>query len=56
MTITQELLEILACPECKGPVQLAPKGDGLICRSCGLIYPVRNNIPVMLFDEAVRFP
>ena len=54
MTITKELLEILACPKCKGPVLLAEKKDGLICRSCGLIYPIRNDIPVMLIDEAVK--
>jgi uncharacterized protein YbaR (Trm112 family) len=54
MTITKELLEILACPKCKGPVLLAEKKDGLICRSCGLIYPIRNDIPVMLIDEAVE--
>ncbi|HYQ48639.1 MAG TPA: Trm112 family protein [Thermodesulfovibrionales bacterium] len=56
MTIAPELLEILACPECKGPVQLVQEKDGLICRSCGLIFPVRNDIPVMLVDEAVRVP
>lgn len=54
MTITKELLEILACPKCKGPVLLAEKEDGLICRSCGLVYPIRSDIPVMLIDEAVK--
>jgi len=54
MTVNRELLEILACPKCKGTVQLNEKKDGLICRSCGLLYPIRNDIPVMLVDEAVK--
>jgi len=56
MTIQRELLEILACPKCKGKVLLSEKEDGLICRSCGIIYPVRNDIPVMIIDEAVKLP
>ena len=56
MTVNRELLEILACPKCKGNVQLNEKKDGLICRSCGLLYPIRNDIPVMLVDEAVKIP
>jgi len=56
MTIKRELLEILACPKCNGTVLLSEKEDGLICRSCGIIYQVRNDIPVMLFDEAVKLP
>jgi uncharacterized protein YbaR (Trm112 family) len=54
MTIQRELLEILACPRCKGPVVLSDREDGLVCRACGLVYPVRDDIPVMLVDEAVR--
>jgi hypothetical protein len=54
MTINRELLEILACPKCKGIVHLAEKKDGLVCRSCGLLYPIRDGIPVMLVDEAVK--
>ena len=50
--IKQELLDILACPKCKGPVELNEEKNGLICRNCGLIYPVRDDIPVMLIDEA----
>lgn len=48
----QELLDILACPKCKGPVQLNQKKNGLICRSCKLIYAIRDDIPIMLIDEA----
>ena len=50
--ISKELLDILACPKCKGPVELTEKEDGLICRSCRLFYEIRDDIPVMLIDEA----
>lgn len=50
--IKQELLDILACPKCKGPVQFNEEENGLICRTCALIYPVRDDIPIMLIDEA----
>jgi len=56
MTIRKELLDILACPKCKGEVVLSDKEDGLICRTCGLMYPIRDDIPVMLIDEAVKLP
>lgn len=52
--ISKELLEILACPKCKGPVELTEKGDGLVCRSCMLLYEIRDEIPVMLIDEAKK--
>ncbi|BCO09799.1 UPF0434 protein [Desulfolithobacter dissulfuricans] len=50
--IKKELLDILACPKCKGPVSLTEKQDGLICSQCSLIYPIRDDIPIMLIDEA----
>ena len=50
--ITKELLDILACPKCKGPVELTPAQDGILCRACRLVYPIRDDIPVMLIDEA----
>ena len=50
--ISRELLEILACPRCKGPVELSADNDGLLCRTCRLVYEIRNDIPVMLIDEA----
>ncbi len=46
------LLEILACPLCKGKVQLEKDRQELICRPCGLAYPIRDDIPVMLESEA----
>lgn len=52
MAISQELLEILACPACKADVKLVPDGTGLKCVSCNRVYPIRDDIPVMLIDEA----
>jgi uncharacterized protein len=52
MGINKELLEILACPKCKGDVHLNPAEDGLICEKCRLIYEIREDIPIMLIDEA----
>ena len=52
--ISKELLEILACPKCKGPVVLTPEQNGLICKSCQLLYEIRDDIPVMLIDEAKK--
>jgi uncharacterized protein YbaR (Trm112 family) len=52
MTLSKELLEVLACPKCKGDVRLNEKKDGLICARCKLLYPIRDGIPVMLIDEA----
>ncbi len=52
MTIKQELLEILACPKCKGTIYLNESQDGLICRHCRLLYEIRDDIPIMLIDEA----
>lgn len=54
MAIDKELLDILACPKCKGDIRLTEKGDGLVCDACKLIYPIKDNIPVMLIDEAVK--
>ncbi|NPU85484.1 MAG: Trm112 family protein [Syntrophaceae bacterium] len=54
MTISKELLEILACPQCKGDIRLNEAGDGLICDACRLLYEIRNGIPIMLIDEAKR--
>lgn len=55
MAIKKELLEILACPKCKGAIVLTKKGDGLICKSCKLVYPIKDDIPVMLIDEALPY-
>ncbi|MCK5553829.1 MAG: Trm112 family protein [Deltaproteobacteria bacterium] len=55
MGIDKELLEILACPKCKGDIVVAEEEDGLICKSCRLVYPIRDDIPVMLIDEALPY-
>ncbi len=52
MAISQELLDILVCPLCKEPVKLTPNGQGLKCVKCRRVYPIRDDIPVMLIDEA----
>jgi len=54
MAISPELLEILRCPKCKSKVELKPDGSGLKCvnHECALVYPIRDDIPVMLVDEA----
>lgn len=52
--ISKELLEILACPQCKGPLQLQPDESGLVCESCRLLYEIVDDIPVMLIDKARR--
>lgn len=56
MAISPELLEILRCPKCKSEVVLKEDESGLKCqnRECGLVYPVRDEIPVMLIDEATK--
>ncbi len=54
MSIDQELLDILACPKCKGEIRLNESKDGLICDACRLLYPIKDDIPVMLIDEATR--
>lgn len=52
MAISQDLLEILACPACKAKVQLKADESGLKCEECKRVYPIRDEIPVMLIDEA----
>ncbi len=51
--ISQELLDILACPKCKEAVVLNETKDGLLCEKCNLLYEIRDDIPVMLIDEAI---
>lgn len=48
--IDKELLDILACPDCKGDVE--EKDNKIVCKKCGKKYPIRDGIPVMLIDEA----
>lgn len=53
MPLNKELLDILACPKCKGELTLTDAEDGLVCDADKLVYPIREEIPVMLVDEAV---
>jgi len=53
--VEKELLEILACPQCKGELEYDEDKDRLICHKCRLIYRVEDDIPIMLIDEAEKF-
>ena len=50
--VDAELLQILACPSCKTPVTLVKNGTGLKCGQCHRVFPIKDDIPVMLLDEA----
>jgi uncharacterized protein YbaR (Trm112 family) len=52
MAVDKELLEILACPVCKTPVVEVKNGTALKCNQCKRVYPIKDDIPVMLVDEA----
>ena len=52
MSISKELLEILACPKCKGDVILDEEKDRLICKNCKIYYEIKDGIPIMLIEEA----
>ena len=52
MAVKKELLEILRCPKCKGPIHPNADETMLICEQCRLMYEVREDIPVMLIEEA----
>jgi uncharacterized protein YbaR (Trm112 family) len=52
MPISQDLLEILVCPLCKEAVTLTANSQGLKCGKCKRVYPIKDDIPVMLIDEA----
>ena len=56
MAISSELLEILRCPKCKSKVELKTDASGLRCvnAECALVYPIRDEIPVMLIEEATK--
>jgi uncharacterized protein YbaR (Trm112 family) len=56
MPVDPELLAILACPHCKTPVTLVKNGTALKCAQCHRVYPIKDDIPVMLIDEATIEP
>jgi uncharacterized protein len=53
MSLNKELLDILCCPKCKGDIVLTKEEDGLVCYACKLMYPIKDDIPIMLIDEAI---
>ena len=52
MTLDQELLDILACPGCKGPLVHAPDSSTLRCERCRLSFRIEDDIPILLLDQA----
>lgn len=50
--VLTQLLDKLACPKCKGELDLVEESSKLVCKSCRLAYPIKNGIPVMLIEEA----
>lgn len=54
MTISKELLEVLACPRCKGDIYLSEESNGLICHKCKLLYEIKDGIPIMLVERAKK--
>lgn len=55
MTLSPRLLEILVCPKCKGDLEYSEPEQILVCNKCRLRYPIREDIPIMLIDEAIPF-
>ncbi len=53
MPVSEELIKILVCPKCKGELEYIRDPESFICRSCQLVYPVKEGIPVMLVEEAI---
>jgi uncharacterized protein YbaR (Trm112 family) len=52
MSLDPQLLEILVCPKCRGELEYSEAESSLVCRACSLRYPIRDDIPIMLIDEA----
>ena len=53
MALNTELVEMLVCPVCHARLTLLPAEDGLVCQACAVVYPIEDEIPVMLVDQAV---
>ena len=56
MNLDTKLLDVLVCPSCKGPLVYRKSQSELICSPCRLAYPIRDDIPVMLEEEARKLP
>lgn len=48
-----QLAKLLVCPRCQKPVEYEPQPGGYVCKSCAIVFPIRDGIPVMLVDEAI---
>ncbi len=55
MAVDKELIDILACPVCKGDIRISGDEKFILCDKCSLKYEIRENIPIMLPDEAIPF-
>jgi uncharacterized protein YbaR (Trm112 family) len=53
--LDKELLDILACPKCKGDLEYDKANQKLICHACRLKYSIKDDIPIMLIDESEKF-
>ncbi|HYV01001.1 MAG TPA: Trm112 family protein [Actinomycetota bacterium] len=54
MAVDKELLDILVCPNCRGEIEYRESEEKIVCLKCGYRYPVKDDIPVMLIEEAER--
>ena len=54
MPLDKELLDILVCPNCRGDIEYREAEERIVCLKCGYRYPVRDDIPVMLIEEAEK--
>jgi uncharacterized protein YbaR (Trm112 family) len=52
MSVADALKQLLVCPQCKGPLEFYDARAEIVCRACALVYPVRDDVPVMLVSEA----
>ncbi len=52
MKVDEELIALMICPACQGKVQLKPDGSGIKCIACRRVYPIKDDIPAMLVDQA----
>lgn len=52
--LKKELLDILCCPKCKGDLDYNTEKNTLTCKGCGKVYPIKNDIPIMLVDDSTR--
>lgn len=52
MTVDAELIALMICPACQGKVELKPDGSGIKCLACRRVYPIKDDIPAMLVDQA----